>query len=74
MLKKLSHHKQNICLPSSFFAGIGMSHALGNCAGLCAVRSPEDLRVLTVLSRKKKYIVKSGKLSFFLHLHMAFYF
>lgn len=42
-----------------------MSHGFGNCAGLCAVRSPEDLRVFTVLSKTKKHIVKSVKPSFY---------
>lgn len=74
MLKELIHHKQNICLPSSFFfAGIGMSHGFGNCAGLSTMRSPEELRVFTVLSKKKNYIVESVKLTFFLHFYVTFY-
>lgn len=38
-----------------------MSHRFGNYASLCAVRSPEDLRVFTVLSKTKKRVVKSVK-------------
>ena len=45
--------------------GIRMSHRFGNCASLCAVRSPEDLRVFTVLSKTKKRVVKSVKPSFY---------
>lgn len=38
-----------------------MSRGFGNCAGLSAMRSPEDLRIFTVFSRKKKICCEVSK-------------
>jgi len=51
-----------------------MSHGFGNCTGVSAMRSSEDLKIFTVLSEEKNCIFKSVKLTLFLQLHMAFYF